>query len=451
MQKRKVIIIGAAGRDLHNFNMVFRQDDRYEVVAFTSTYEAGTSFRLYPAELSGPLYPEGIAVHPETELAKLIKKHHADEVVYSRGEVSNAEVMHIASRVIANGADFRLLGSKGTMLKAHIPVVSICAVRTGAGKSQTSSAVCIMLRELGMRVAAIRHPMHYGDIVRPRAQRFATPADLDEAQCTFEAREEYEPLIDSGSVVFAGVDYADVLKMAEAEADVIVWDGGDNDLPFIASNYHIVIADAMRPGHETQYYSGEANLRMADVVIINKVDAAAEGAADIVRQNIAKLNSRAVVLEAFSPVTLDARIEVKGKRALVIEDGPTITRGGALFGAGTIAARNAGAIPIDPRPFAKGSIRKVYEQYPHLGNVLPVLGYAAEQVAELQETVAQADCDLIISGTPIDITRAIKIDRPVLRARYELLQVSGPKLKDLLDENIVPLAFSCEGDACRIK
>jgi predicted GTPase len=337
------------------------------------------------------------------------------------------------------------------MLKAHIPVVSVCAVRTGAGKSQMTRAICVMLRELGLRVAAIRHPIPYGDLVRQRAQRFATLADMDEAQCTIEEREEYEPLIESGSVVFAGVDYADILKTAEAEADVIVWEGGNNDLPFIVSNYHIVIADALRPGHEMLYHPGEANARMADVIIINKVDSAAEGAVETIRENLAMLNSRALILEAFSPVLLDDAASAKGKRALVIEDGPTVTHGGMPFGAGTIAARNAGSVPVDPRPFAVGSIRRAFEQYPHLGKVLPALGYRNEQVAELQETVNQADCDIVISGTPIDITRVIKVGKPVLRARYELQQVSGPKLKDLLDENIVPLACSCEGEACRIK
>ena len=359
--------------------------------------------------------------------------------------------MHIASRVIANGADFRLLGSKGTLLKAHIPVVSVCAVRTGAGKSQTTRAICVMLRELGLRVAAIRHPITYCDLVRQRAQRFATLADMEEAQCTIEEREEYEPLIDSGSAVFAGVDYAEILKLAEAEADVIVWDGGSNEVPFIASNYHIVIADALRPGHEMQYYPGEANVRMADVIIINKVDSAAEGAVEIIRENLTRLNSRALVLEAFSPIVLENEISAKGKRTLVIEDGPTVTHGGMPFGAGIIAARNAGAVLVDPRPFAVGSIRRAYEQYPHLGKMLPALGYSEEQVAELQETVNKVDCAIVISGTPIDITRVIKVEKPVLRARYELQQVSGPKLKDLLDENIVPLALSCEGDACKIK
>lgn len=443
--------MGAAGRDFHNFNMVFRHDERYEVVAFTAAQIPGIACRLYPPPLAGPLYPDGIMIYPEAELAKLIKKHQADEVVFSYSDINYADVMHIASRVIANGADFRLLGSKGTMLKAHIPVVSVCAVRTGAGKSQMTRAICVMLRELGLRVAAIRHPIPYGDLVRQRAQRFATLADMDEAQCTIEEREEYEPLIESGSVVFAGVDYADILKTAEAEADVIVWEGGNNDLPFIVSNYHIVIADALRPGHEMLYHPGEANARMADVIIINKVDSAAEGAVETIRENLAKLNSRALILEAFSPVLLDDAASAKGKRALVIEDGPTVTHGGMPFGAGTIAARNAGAVPVDPRPFAVGSIRRAFEQYPHLGKVLPALGYSNEQVAELQETVNQADCDIVISGTPIDITRVIKVGKPVLRARYELQQVSGPKLKDLLDENIVPLACSCEGEACRIK
>jgi predicted GTPase len=337
------------------------------------------------------------------------------------------------------------------MLKAHKPVVSVCAVRTGAGKSQTTRAVCSMLRDLGMNVAAIRHPMPYGDLVRQRAQRFASVADMDAADCTIEEREEYEPLVESGSVVFAGVDYGDILKMAEQEADVIVWDGGNNDLPFISSNYHIVIADALRPGHEMQYHPGEANMRMADVVIINKVDSAAEGAVETIRANIQKLNPRALVLEAFSPISLEGAENAKGKKALVIEDGPTVTHGGMPFGAGTIAAKNAGAVPIDPRPHAVGSIHKAYEQYPQLGKVLPALGYSAEQVAELQETVARAECDLVISATPIDIRRVIKVDKPVLRARYELRQVSGPDLKTLLDDNITPLAFQCEDGACKIQ
>ena len=426
MRKTKVIIMGAAGRDFHNFNVYFRGNEACEVVAFTATQIPGIEGRNYPTELAGPLYPKGIPISPEEQLPKLIKEHGVDEVVFAYSDVSHEYVMHKASTVLACGADFRLMGPKTTMLKSKVPVVSVCAVRTGSGKSQTSRQVAKLLRGKGLRVAAIRHPMPYGDLRKQVWQRFATYEDLDKHECTIEEREEYEPHIDNGIIVYAGVDYGKILEEAEKESDVIVWDGGNNDMPFYKPDLAIVVADPHRAGHELVYHPGEANLRMADVVVINKVDTANPQKVEQVRENIKLLNPDAVVLDAASPVGADNPELIRGKRALVIEDGPTLTHGSMAYGAGMIMAQNSGAEDIvDPRPYAVGSIKEAYKKYPHLGPLLPALGYGAKQVAELKQTIDKTPCDVVVIGTPIDLRRVMTIDKPTVRVKYEL-NVLGP-------------------------
>ena len=435
MEKIKVIIMGAAGRDFHNFNVYFRNNDDYEVVAFTATQIPGIEGRNYPTELAGSKYPNGIPIYPEADLPKLIKEHDIDQIIFAYSDVSHEYVMHKASLVLANGADFRLMGPKTTMLKSKVPVVSICAVRTGSGKSQTSRQIANLLKSKGLRVAAIRHPMPYGDLRRQIWQRFASYADLDKHECTIEEREEYEPHIDNGIVVYAGVDYGEILKEAEKEADVIVWDGGNNDLPFYKPDLHIVVADPHRPGHELTYHPGEANLRMANVVIVNKVDTADPRKVTEVKENIRMVNPNATVLDAASPITTDKPDAVKGKRVLVIEDGPTITHGSMPYGAGTIFAKNSGASEIvDPRPYAVGSIKEAYAKYTHLGAVLPALGYGGRQVAELKETIDHVPCDVVVIGTPIDLRRVITIDKPTVRVQYELKVLGPVSLEQVLAE-----------------
>jgi predicted GTPase len=448
-RRRKVIIFGPAGRVFHDFNSVFRDDGHHEVVAMVLSKGGEAPCHAYPGQLAGPLYPKGISIHAEVELARSIKKHGAEEVVLSSGDMGHEDVMHIASKVMANGADFRLLGTKGTMLNARKPVVSVSALRASSGAGQAVNAVCSMLAALGMNVAVIMQSKPNDGLMLAKARRFAEAgADLEMLGPT--DREECERLIEVGCATFAGVDYAEMLRMAEQEADVIVWSGRGGDLPYVASNYHIVIADALRPGHEVRYHPGEANARMADVIIINNVDSAAEGAVEIIRENVRVLNHKAIVLESFSPVDMEGAERAKGRKALVVEGGQMLTSGGAPFGAGMLAARQAGALPIDPRPYAAGSIRRTLETNPQLGMVLPMIGCGAEHAAELQETVARADCDVVISGLPFDITRVVALGKPVLRARLGFRQVSGPELKELLDENITPLAFQCEDGACRI-
>jgi predicted GTPase len=435
MQKIKVIIMGAAGRDFHNFNVYFRNNDAYEVVAFTATQIPGIEGRIYPSDLTGPAYPNGIPIYPEEELPKLIKQHDVDQVVFAYSDVSHEYLMHKASIVLANGADFRLMGPKTTMLKAKVPVVSICAVRTGSGKSQTSRQVAKILKNKGLRVVAIRHPMPYGDLTKQIWQRFASYEDLDKHECTIEEREEYEPHIDSGIIVYAGVDYEKILREAEKEADVIVWDGGNNDLPFYKSDLYIVVADPHRAGHEVAYHPGEANLRMANVIIINKVDTANRKDVEVVRENIRKVNPNATVLEAASPITVDNPKLVTGKRVLVIEDGPTLTHGNMPFGAGTIMAKNYGASEIvDPHPYAVGSIKKTYEKYSHVGAILPAMGYGPKQVAELKETIERTPCDVVVIGTPIDLRRVMSISKPTVRVKYELQVLGSPSLEQILDD-----------------
>jgi len=429
-KRRRVLIMGAAGRDFHNFNVAFRGRPEYEVVAFTATQIPSIGGRLYPKELAGELYPEGIPIHDEKELGLLIPKHAVDLVVFAYSDTSHEYVMHKASEVVAAGADFVLMGSRSTALKSARPVISVCAVRTGCGKSQTTRAVVKILREQGKRVVAIRHPMPYGDLAKQAVQRFATYEDLDAGKCTIEEREEYEPHIEAGAVVYAGVDYEAILRSAETEADVIVWDGGNNDLPFYESALHIVIADALRPGHELTYHPGEANVRDADLVIINKIDQATPGAVEQIKRNVLSVNPDALVLTSTSPAKVQGGAkQLEGKRVIVVEDGPTTTHGGMGYGAGYVAVEDIHNIEIvDPRPFAVGSIRALYERFPHLKNVVPAMGYTGEQVAELEATINNSDAEVVVAGTPIDLKRAIKVRKPVVRVRYDC----PPELVDRL-------------------
>ena len=435
MQKIKVVIMGAAGRDFHNFNVYFRNNSAYEVVAFTATQIPGIEGRTYPPELAGPNYPKGIPIYPEEELPKIIKEHDIDQVIFAYSDVSHEYVMHKASIVLASGADFRLMGPKTTMLRAKVPVVSVGAVRTGSGKSQTSRQVAKILKNKGLRGVVIRHPMPYGDLRKQVWERFASYEDLDKYECTIEEREEYEPHIDNGIIVYAGVDYGKILEEAEKEADVIVWDGGNNDLPFYKPDLHIVVADPHRAGHEITYHPGEANLRMANIVIINKVDTADPKNVEKVKENVRWVNPNALVLDAASPITADKPELIKGRRALVIEDGPTITHGNMPYGAATIIAKRLGASEIvDPKPYASGSIKAAYKKYVHLGAILPALGYGEKQVAELKETIDRTPCDVVVIGTPIDLRRVMTINKPTVRVKYEL-QVLGPiSLEQVLEE-----------------
>jgi predicted GTPase len=435
MAKVKVIIMGAAGRDFHNFNVFFRNNDAYEVVAFTATQIPGIEGRNYPTELAGPKYPMGIPIYPEEQLPKLIKEHDIDQVIFAYSDVSHEYVMHKASLAMACGADFRLMGPKTTMVKSKVPVVSVCAVRTGSGKSQTSRQVAKILKSRGLRVAAIRHPMPYGDLRKQIWQRFASYEDLDKHECTIEEREEYEPHIDNGIVVYAGVDYEKIVREAEKEADVIVWDGGNNDISFYKPDLNIVVADPHRAGHEITYHPGETNLRMADVIIINKVDTADPRKVEQVKENIKMVNPNAKVLDAASPVTADKPELIKGKRVLVIEDGPTLTHGSMPYGAGTIMAKNSGASEIvDPKPYAVGSIMEAYKKYTHLGSILPALGYGEKQVAELKETIERIPCDVVVIGTPIDLRRVITINKPTVRVNYELKVLGPVSLEQIIDD-----------------
>lgn len=433
----RTIIMGAAGRDFHNFNVFFRNNPDYQVVAFTATQIPNIEGRRYPPQLAGPLYPEGIPIYPESDLEHLIKALAVDQVVFAYSDVSHEYVMHKASLVMAAGADFRLMGPGSTQLKSSKPVIAVCAVRTGSGKSQTSRRVAKILRGMGLRVAAIRHPMPYGDLVRQEAQRFASYADLDHYECTIEEREEYEPHLDNGVIVYAGVDYEKILHQAEAEVDVILWDGGNNDFSFYKEDLRIVVADPHRPGHEQRYHPGETNVRRADVFVINKVDTANPEAVLQVRENLQALNPNAIIIEAASPIFVDDPRAIRGKRVLVIEDGPTLTHGEMAYGAGWVAARRFGAAEIvDPRPYAVGSIAETYQKYSQTGPILPAMGYGETQMQELEATINRAEVDLVISATPIDITRVIKINKPVQRVRYELQEIGQPTLEDILKEKL---------------
>lgn len=433
--RKKVIIMGAAGRDFHNFNVYFRNNRRYEVVAFTATQIPGIQCRVYPPELAGTDYPSGIPIYPEEELPQLIRELDVDQVVFAYSDVSNEYVMHKASMVLANGANFCLMGLKTTMLKARVPVISVCAVRTGAGKSQTSRQIAKILKDKGLRVVVVRHPMPYGDLKKQVWQRFASYQDLDKYECTIEEREEYEPHIDNGIVVYAGVDYGKILEEAQKEAEIIVWDGGNNDVPFLRPDLHIVVADPHRAGHELTYYPSEVNLRLANVVIVNKVDTADSAKVEQVKANVKSVNPDALILDAASPIIADKPELVKGKRVLVIEDGPTVTHGDMPYGAATIAAKKFGAKEIvNPKPYAVGSIKETYAQYAHLGSILPAVGYGEKQIAELKETIDATPCDVVLLGTPIDLRKVINLNKPTVRVKYEL-QVLGPVcLEELVDD-----------------
>jgi predicted GTPase len=434
MDRIRTLIMGAAGRDFHNFNVVYRDDVRYEVVGFTAAQIPNIAGRRYPPDLAGPLYPEGVRVFPEEELAPLVERLAVRQVVFSYSDVSYEYVMHRAAIANAAGADFVLLGPRATMLDSPRPVVAVCAVRTGAGKSQTTRRIVRLLGERGLRAAVVRHPMPYGDLSAQRMQRFATLADMRRQRCTIEEMEEYEPHIVNGTVVYAGVDYAEILQAAASDADVIVWDGGNNDLPFYRPSLHVVVADPLRLGNELTYHPGEANLRMADIVVINKVDTADLAATEQLRGHVRAANPDARIVEAASPVTAERPELVAGRAVLVVEDGPTLTHGEMRFGAGTVLARKFGAATIvDPRPFAVGSIADTYRRYPAIGAVLPAMGYGDEQVRELEATIARVPCDVVVIGTPIDLSRLVKIRQPVVRARYELQEIGRPDLRDAME------------------
>ena len=435
MSRIRILIMGAAGRDFHNFNVFFRDRERYEVVAFTATQIPNIEGRVYPPELAGPLYPQGIPIYPEEQLTELIVNNEISQVVFAYSDVTHEYVMHKASQVLAAGADYRLLGAKHTFLESTKPVIAVCAVRTGCGKSQSTRRVSDILHALGKKVVVIRHPMPYGDLVAQTCQRFANYDDLVRYDCTIEEREEYEPHIDRGIVVYAGVDYEKILREAEKEADVILWDGGNNDLPFFRPDLYMVVADPHRAGHELRYHPGEANLRMVDVVILNKIDTADLADIAAVRENVMNLNPDATIVEAASPITVEAPKEIRGKRVLVIEDGPTLTHGEMAYGAGVVAARRFGAAEIiDPRPYAVGSILGTFEKYPSIGALLPAMGYGDEQIKDLQETIANTPADLVIVGTPIDLRRVVDIQQPSQRVGYELQEIGKPTLDEILRE-----------------
>jgi predicted GTPase len=433
----RVLILGAAGRDFHNFNTFYRNNPRYRVVAFTATQIPDIAGRLYPAVLAGEGYPEGIPILPESEMADIIREQQVDEVVFAYSDVSHMNLMHVASQAMACGADFHLLGPKSTMIKAKVPVVSVTAVRTGAGKSQTTRRVAEFLTQQGLKVVVIRHPMPYGKLEEQAVQRFANYADLDRHQCTIEEREEYEPHIDRGNIVYAGVDYGAILEQAQAEADCILWDGGNNDFSFYQSDLLITVVDPHRPGHETSYHPGETNLRMADVILINKVDSATPEQVTAVRETAARLNPQAVIIEAASPITVDNPEAIRGKRVVVVEDGPTLTHGGMAYGAGVIAARNAQATLVDPRPYAVGSLQATFAKYSHLADLLPAMGYGAQQIRELEQSINNTPADVAVIGTPIDLGRILKLTKPAVRVRYELEELGKPSLADILREKIL--------------
>lgn len=432
MKVDRVIIMGAAGRDFHNFNTYFRNNPAYEVVAFTAAQIPDIEGRLYPPALSGPAYPQGIPIFAEQELPELIKKFDVDQVVFAYSDVSHEYVMHQASLVNAAGADFRLMGPKTTLLKSKRPVVAITAIRTGSGKSQTTRYVAKILTDAGKKVAIIRHPMPYGNLEEQTCMRFASYEDLDKFKCTIEEREEFEPHIDNGMVVYAGVDYEVILRRAEEEADVILWDGGNNDLPFYESDIHIVVVDPHRAGHETSYHPGETNLRMADIAIINKIDSAEASKVEMVKQAIIANNPNAEIIMANSPITVEDPEAVKGKKVLVVEDGPTLTHGSMAYGAGVIAAQNLGAELIDPRPYSVGSIITTFNKYNHLSNLLPAMGYGDTQIAELAQTINNSPAEVVLIGTPIDLRRVMQIEKPAVRVRYDLEEIGGSKLAGLI-------------------
>lgn len=435
MQKKRVLIMGAAGRDFHNFNVVFRDNPQYEVVAFTATQIPNIENRKYPAGLAGKLYPQGIPIVSEDDLEKLIKKSKIDEVVFSYSDVSNQYVMQRGASVMAWGADFKLLGKRSTMLKSKRPVIAVCAARTGSGKSQTTRKVCQLLKQKKINPVVIRHPMPYGDLTKQICQRFASISDLDKHHCTIEEREEYEPHIVQGTVVYAGVDYEVILKEAEKEAEIIVWDGGNNDIPFFVPDLHITVVDPHRPGDELSYFPGETNLLLADVVLINKVDTADYEDIEQVRCNVKRTNPKAVLIEAASPIYIDKPQLIRGKNVLVVEDGPTLTHGGMRYGAGVIAAQKFGAKEIiDPKPWVKGEIKKTFESYPEIGVLLPAIGYGKKQINDLERTINLTPCDSVVIATPVDLTKILKINKPSVRVRYELQEIGKPDLEEVIEK-----------------
>jgi len=433
MSRIKTIIMGAAGRDFHNFNVVYRDNPTYEVVAFTAAQIPNIEGRTYPPELAGNLYPEGIPILDESELETLIQQYEVEEVVFSYSDISHEKVMHHASRVLAAGVHFKLLGGAKTMLTSSKPVVAVCAIRTGCGKSQTTRRVAEILKAAGKKVAAIRHPMPYGDLASQAVQRFASIEDLEKHQCTIEEMEEYEPHINSGTIVYAGVDYEAILREAEKEADVILWDGGNNDMPFYQPDLFITVVDPHRPGHETTYYPGETNLLLAHVVVINKIDTADGEAVDEVRWNVREANPTATIIEAASPIAVEDPSIIEGKKVLAVEDGPTLTHGEMQYGAGVVAAEKYGAADlVDPRPFTVASIAETFEKYPDIGLLLPAMGYGKQQMKDLEATIANTECDAVIIGTPIDLRRVITIKQPSVRVTYELQEIGHPTLEDAL-------------------
>ena len=435
MQRKRVIIMGAAGRDFHNFNVYFRDNEAYEVVAFTATQIPDIDGRKYPPELAGKLYPKGINIYSENELPELIKKFDVDQVVFAYSDVPYDYIMSRSAIVNAAGADFMLMGAKTTQLKSSKPVIAVCAVRTGCGKSQTTRKVAKLLREAGKKVVAIRHPMPYGNLVEQKVQRFAELSDLDKYKCTIEEREEYEPHIVSGTIIYAGVDYEAILREAEKEADIILWDGGNNDLPFYKSDLHITVADPHRPGDELFYYPGEANLRAADVVIINKIDTADPESVLAVRESIQTVNPDAVVIDGASPIFVEDYHLIQGKRVLVVEDGPTLTHGEMTYGAGVVAAEKFGAKElVDPRPYTVGTITETFKKYPDIGTLLPAMGYGEKQIKDLEETINKTDCDVVVIGTPIDLRKLVNINKPAVRVTYELQEIGKPDLTDVLQK-----------------
>jgi predicted GTPase len=433
---RKVLVAGAAGRDFHNFNVAYRGKGDVRVVAFTATQIPDIEGRVYPPELAGPGYPEGIPIVPEEELAEIVKAEEIDQVVFAYSDVTHEHVMHLGSTALAAGADYVLLGPRSTELHSKKPVVAICAVRTGSGKSQTTRHVAAVLRGAGKRVAVLRHPMPYGDLTKQAVQRFERYEDLDAAEATIEEREEYEPHIAEGNIVFAGIDYGAILERAEEEADVIVWDGGNNDTPFIRPNLHIVVVDPHRPGHEMRYHPGEQNLRMADVYVVNKTDTATPEGVEAVLDSIRAVKPGASIVRAASPFVVEEDThEIRGKRVLAIEDGPTLTHGEMAYGAAVLAAKQGGASSlVDPRPFAVGSIKETFAKYPHMTELLPAMGYGRRQMEELRETIARSDAELVLVGTPIDLRRVIELDKPALRVTYRLQELGEPTIEELLAE-----------------
>jgi len=433
-RRKKVIIMGAGGRDFHNFNVFFRDNEEYEVVAFTASQIPGIENRVYPPELAGKLYPEGVPIYPEEKLPELIRKHSVEYVVLSYSDLTHEDVGHIYSKVLAAGASFLILGPEATMIKTRKPVIAVTAVRTGSGKSSVSRKIVRALRSKDVKVAVVRHPMAYGDFLKQKVQVIRTYGDLNRYECTFEEREEYEHYIEMGVTVFAGIDYHEVLKVAEKEADIILWDGGNNDLPFYKPNLHIVVADALRPGQEISTFPGEANVRMADVVVINKVAEASEENVKTIEENVRKVNPKATIIRASSEIFVDNPELIKGRKAVIVEDGPTVTHGGLCFGAAYVVAKKFGAKIVDPRPYAVGYLKRVYEKYPHLKYVVPTLGYSLDQIKDFEETLNKTPAEIIISSTPFNMANIVKVNKPIVNVKYEIKELNRPTIDEIVEK-----------------